>query len=446
MLAFGLWPSPARTDDPIGKSTRRPRLEIVPSRALFDEKVSIRLRGVEPNQRITLRARLKDRSNALWESHADFVADEKGVVDVDTRKPVSGTYSEVDGAGLFWSMSPVPDLKEVSPFDPLDASAMASTPVIITAEIAGNALVSETLERMFAGPDVIRIPVRREDLAGTFFRPRRPGRYPGIIVMGGSRGGLQEQRAALLASHRYATLALAYFNFEHLPPKLVDIPLEYFATAIRWMRSQDAVSDKLGVMGASRGGELALLLGATFQQIKAVISYAPSSVVWPGLSPDGSSRASWTYEGIPLPYMRNPTLEEAARVPNREPVSTTPLALITLADAEAVASAAIPVERINGPVLLISGNDDQLWPSSVMSEMVMKRLAERGHPFEDEHFDYKGTGHGIPVPNAPTTTVSQSFLPAAKRVIAYGGNARQTALAASDSWSRVLAFLEVNLK
>jgi pimeloyl-ACP methyl ester carboxylesterase len=78
---------------------------------------------------------------------------------------------------------------------------------------------------------------------------------------------------------------------------LGNIPLEYFATAIDWLQAQDSVrSDKLAIVGGSRGGELALLLGATFPQINAVVAYAPSSVLWGGAGATSASCA-WVYAG-----------------------------------------------------------------------------------------------------------------------------------------------------
>ena len=46
-----------------------------------------------------------------------------------------------------------------------------------------------------------------------------------------------------------------------------------------------------------------------------------------------------------------------------------------------VAAASIAVEKINGPVMVISGTDDQLWPSTRFSEMVIERLEAHDHPF-----------------------------------------------------------------
>ena len=46
--------------------------------------------------------------------------------------------------------------------------------------------------------------------------------------MFGAAGGIMEIRAALLAAHGFAAMALAFFNFEDLPKELIDVQLEYF--------------------------------------------------------------------------------------------------------------------------------------------------------------------------------------------------------------------------
>ncbi len=132
-----------------------------------------------------------------------------------------------------------------------------------------------------------------------------------MIVFGGWAGGIREGGAEALASEGFAALALAYLGMDPLPRDLVEIPLEYFAEAIAWLKAQPAVNaDRIAVMGNSKGGELALLLGATYpEDVKAVVGYVPSAVVWQGMPSDQWSyspypRSSWSLGGEPLPFVR----------------------------------------------------------------------------------------------------------------------------------------------
>jgi hypothetical protein len=60
-----------------------------------------------------------------------------------------------------------------------------------------------------------------------------------------------------------------------------------------------------------------------------------------------------------------------------------------------VQAAAIPVEKINGPILLLSGEDDQIWPSTFMARQIMKRLDAARFPFRHEHVSFPNAGHLI---------------------------------------------------
>ena len=193
-------------------------------------------------------------------------------------------------------------------------------------------------------------------------------------------------------------------------------------------------------MGASRGGELALLLGATFPEIRGVIAYAPSGVTWPGIGREHSPqpRASWTVRGMPVPFVP-PAPPSAAEVSGGA-IAFTPWFLECLKDTDAVARAEIAVEKINGPVLMISGKDDRMWPSTVLSEIAMRRLERHRFPHRYRHLSYDGAGHAIMFPYTPST-ITEIFHPVARSLMAFGGTPKATAAARADSWREALKFL-----
>jgi len=295
---------------------------------------------------------------------------------------------------------------------------------------------------------VRQIQVREDGLRGTLFLPTGKGPWPGVIVLGGSDGGLPGSDAAFLAGKGDAALALAYFHYEDLPNSLENIPLEYFQTAIHWLQARkDIRHNNIAVLGVSRGGELALLLGATFADIHPVVAISPSSVVWGGLGTNANSdtQPAWTWRGKPLPFMDSSDLtheqwKQIIPLTKSDPLNYVPLFQAVLANTAAVAKASIPVEKINGPVLLVSGNDDKLWPSTQMADMVMKRLAKARHPFPDRHLAYPGAGHYIPLPNMPVST--NIFIhPIDKVKLEMGGDPEQTEAAGADAWPRIVDFL-----
>lgn len=145
-------------------------------------------------------------------------------------------------------------------------------------------------------------------LVATLHVPTRAGRSPAVIVLSGSDGGVASANiyGEPLAASGFVALCLAYFAIDGLPQDLSRIPLEYFKQAIDWLGVHSAVDGtRLAVFGSSRGGEAALLVGATFPEITAVVANVPSHVVWQGINRDPSIKtSSWTRDGAELPYAR----------------------------------------------------------------------------------------------------------------------------------------------
>lgn len=417
-----------------------PRIKITPNSAFIGQPVKIILRDFPTRQLVAVQLLCTNALGQIWQSHAEFLTDRHGNANLATQVPISGTYRHADPAGLFWSQSfadsNAPALGKS--LDPWHYNLMAS--------VNSRTLATATMERYFLSPGVRQIQVRDHGLRGTLFLPSGRGPWPAVIVLGGSEGGMPYPPGnAYLAAKGYAVFALAYFRYEDLPKSLESIPLEYFRTAIQWLQARDDIRrNSIAVMGGSRGGELTLLLGATFPEIHAVVAISASSVLWGGLSTNSDSweTPAWTWHGKPLPFMNDLKLtdgewREANQIYQTNSGAASAWFVIQHGNPAAVAAAAIPVDKINGPILLISGREDKLWPSTQMEDMVMKRLAEARHPFPDGHLAYPGAGHFIPVPNAPTTT---------SLVVDLGGDPEQTAAAAADVWPRIVKFLNQSLK
>jgi dienelactone hydrolase len=384
------------------------KLRVFPDPVRVDEPFAITLKDLSPWQRVTLRARFVDAFDVEWTSRATFRADFRGTVDVSRQSPIEGTYTVKDPMGLVWSAYAQGASYAIS---------LSAQPLLITAETGGETAQVE-VTRTLLTDEITSTDVRERGLYGRFFRPATGGPVPGMLVLGGSDGGLAPyaiREATLLARHGFAALALAYFYMGSLPYRLAGIPLEYFGSAIGWLKDQPSVrGDRLGVIGTSRGGELALLLGAHYPDLEAVVSYGGSGLVFP--SPTGPEPA-WTFRGEPLPWISNPFD-------------------ILRADPEQFERAEIPVERTNGPVLLISGDADQVWPSTQLSQVAMDRLGRYERHYGDEFRHYSDAGHGIQPPYLPTTPGTYY----------YGGDLKGNAAANEDSWPRVLSMLDGRLR
>ncbi len=280
-----------------------PTIRVQPDNDLQDIPLSIRLSGFFPRQLVMVTAEMVTRDHFRWRSAAMFVVGADGEVDVGTTAPVGGFYSGVSPMGLIWSMEGIGRPESEAP------TTSVRLPVTVTfrAEARNGERAEASVIRALVGPGVTSKPLAEDGLLGVWYLPPGDGPHPAVIVLGGSEGGLPGRSAApLLASHGYATLALAYFGLPGLPRGLVNIPLEYFGRAIAHVRATIAPrNDFVAVHGGSRGGELALLVASLSADIRAVVAVVPSGVVSGAIGPsefgDSRPRGAWTLGGSPYP-------------------------------------------------------------------------------------------------------------------------------------------------
>lgn len=279
-----------------------------------------------------------------------------------------------------------------------------------------------------------RTPIREDGLVGTLFHSRETKNA--VICLGGSNGGLPEERAEILARHGFTTLALAYFAYEGLPPTLNQIPLEYFEKAIERMFSESGI-EKVALWGGSRGGELALLLGTLFpSMISAIAAHVPSSVVF-GSFPENSP--AWTYRGTPVtPIAPFQFSQKITGSSEQTAISMTHCFLKSMEDREAYKAAQIPVEKLECPLLLISAGDDRMWPSKLFAEQVEQRLMQYQSPIQCTHYSYKDVGH------APSKGES-GFHPIFDRWFAFGGKPEENKKAAGEWIEKTIDFFKESL-
>ncbi len=375
---------------------------------LIDDVVPIIVEGLPPQARVTIEARNGGESNPLVSS-ATFAAGADGRVDLTSMAPVKGDYSGVDAMGLFWSARRGHSRVGPRAADDNDTPDELSD-WTLTASNDGGVIARHIVKR-YAVANVTMTRVRERGLVGTFYQPAGEGRHPAMIVLTGSGGGVPPPSgpAGGFASRGYAVLALAYFNAEKLPPTLSNIPLEYFGTAVEWLASQPSVDpDRIGVYGHSRGAELALLLGVMYR-FSVVVAVAPSNVVNRGCC-DRFSAVAWTAHG--------------------KGVSV---------------GSEIPVERIAGAVLLISGKDDGVWQSTRMANAIESRLERSHFAFPHKHLAYDHAGHALARPYTITTNIDSLRHPLTGNLMRMGGTPEGTAHARDDAWRQTLEFVKANL-
>jgi dienelactone hydrolase len=304
---------------------------------------------------------------------------------------------------------------------------LTATAAGVFAPVLAQAQASAPSQTIVPAPD---------GLVGELHLPPGPGRSPGLLILGGSEGGHGPayRFAKTFADRGFASLGLAYFADPGVPATLENVPLEYFARAIDWLSAQPGVDPKrIGIFGGSKGAEAALLIAARDKRIKAVVAGVPSSVAWQGYNPANFTNPgpSWIEGGKPVPFAPY----------DRSAPFRGLLDLYQRSLAKAPAGAVIPVERIQGPVLLVSARDDKLWPSAAMGDAVIARLDKAKFPYAHRNLAYDSAGHaGFGEPLPPGTVVPPALLAQT------GGTAEGNLAMRADAWPKILAFLDETLK
>lgn len=410
-------------------------IQISPPEGPIDEPFAVRIEGLPPGQPFILRAALKDDEGRDWQSWAGYLADGEGRADLANLAPRHGSFDGSGTDGLFSSMDLTGEARGRARFA---YSAQLPMQIRLTAEVSRQAVATATATRYIRPPAGEVEQLREAGLAGTLFRPPGGRPAPGVVVIGGSEGGIPEATAALLSGRGFAALAVGHFGVSGLPDALERIPLESFDRAIAWLLRHPGVSgDRVGIVGTSKGAEAALLIGSGSRRVGAIAAYAPSSVAWSCICPR-PGEPSWTRDGQPVAFIP-PGTDPTYAPPAGTPIEPAVHYLYRIGHHSAARAAEIPVESILAPVLLVWGHEDRLWPSAESVRRIQERRRRSAKPPFAE-LGYAGAGHLIGLPGLPAgSTIVGGRLET-------GGSPRKNAAASLDSWARVIAFLDRALR
>ncbi|XP_026347273.3 peroxisomal succinyl-coenzyme A thioesterase [Ursus arctos] len=394
-------------------------------RCRWDEPVRIAVRGLAPGQPVTLRASLRDEKGALFRAHARYQADADGLLDLERAPALGGSFVGVEPMGLLWALEPD---KPLWRFVKLDVQK----PFAVELEVldghepdAGRLLGRAVHERDFLGPGVRREPVRAGRVRATLFLPPGLGPFPGIIDIFGTGGGLMEYRASLLAGHGFATLALAYYNFEDLPKEINSIHLDYFEEALCYMLQHSEVKGpSIGLLGISLGADICLSMASFLKNISATVSINGSGF---------SGKRGIHYKRTWIPSLGHDL--------RRIKVAFSGLLDVVDIRNDIVGGhenpSMIPIEKAQGPILFIVGQDDHNWRSELYAQIASQRLQAHGKE-KPQIISYPGTGHYIEPPYFPLCPASVPKI--LNKPVIWGGEPRAHSRAQEDAWKQILTF------
>lgn len=188
--------------------------------------------------------------------------------------------------------------------------------------------------------------------------------------------------------------------------------------------------DPTYLVGSGRASEAALELAQHCPGLKAVILFSGS----------GLRFSPWTIKGRSQPAV---DCDHSQLRPG-------PVVCTRKVYAAAVASKTnrergrIEVEKVEAPLYLFSGLDDQIWPSSAFSELAAQRRKQVGCSYSTIHRTFEGVGHDIGpewgLPTLPTTERTISH-PSTGTRLTLGGKMGRQSRARRECWDLLLQIL-----
>lgn len=313
--------------------------------------------------------------------------------------------------------------------------------------LLGLGIIGCLLVAYFIADSVLYTGVKPRRIAdygfqGNYFVKKDSPQKAAIILIGGGQWG--DYWAQQFSNSGFVGLSLSYTGEENLPKLLEEINLEYFEFALKWLKEQAAVDpNKILVMGASRNAELALLIASIFpNHVSGVIAYAPSSVSWSNtVLPYNSDelKPSWKYKGTAIPYI--PMEKITGNQSNK--IDYIAYWKKGLSKTDYFTSASIKVENTNGPILLFSGKDDLVWPSSLMADRIEQRIVASNFKHSFQNIQYENAGHLIsthPEINSGSRTGTIT-IDGKEYELNYGGTTEGDKAAKQDATRRLMKFI-----
>ncbi|HEU5038086.1 MAG TPA: acyl-CoA thioester hydrolase/BAAT C-terminal domain-containing protein [Nocardioides sp.] len=262
------------------------------------------------------------------------------------------------------------------------------------------------------------------EVEGVRFVPDDPTGV-GALVLAGSSGRIDTARAELLARHGVTAESVRWFGGVDQHDGPWEIALELFLGRVDALARECA---RVLVLGTSFGAEAALLTGALHPGVDAVVAFAPSDVVWAGVTSAGRMTSHWLLDGDPLAYV---PFDDGWEPDTDPPAYVGLYEASRVRYAESLRDAAIPVEKIR-ELVLVAGGDDRVWPAVTMSRSIEAR--RRLHDLDTVVVTDPAAGHRAILPGEPIVTGGTRM----RR----GGTAEADRRIGAAAWARISDLLD----
>ena len=265
--------------------------------------------------------------------------------------------------------------------------------------------------------------------------------FPGVIDLLGATGGLVEFKAALLASHGFAALALAYIDFDDLPAFPPYHEMEYFEDAANWLSSHPKVLPHgIGIHAICYGAMIALLMAnLQMKPVKAIAAISPLIHVYPTAF---KYKGSFISEVAHFDQSKKVQVKDGSICRNVFPTATNSNI------PESKYPYLAPVENLSCPLLLVYGTDDLNVDATFSVNLIRDRLRKQGKENQYSVLRYPGAGHLIEPPYTPhfyATYAKRAGAVSGDHHIVWGGETKCHARAQEGAWPEIIGFLRNNI-
>lgn len=235
-------------------------------------------------------------------------------------------------------------------------------------------------------------------------------RHLSLILLHGSQGGSDPEfawYARLWAKLGYSVLAYCYFDCDRrpdaLPATLKNVEASKVLEAVEWLKQQSFSDGKVAILGFSMGAELALIVGSLDDDRRspdALIAHSPGQFFDPPFNPNWVKPGCWTCIGqckTAAPRHPDPNFSWHPYCGPDTPDTLDYAKSGWLTYGMSVPSGTrIPIEKFDGPILLIQGENDTAWHGRGQTRDIEESLKKFGksptaYYFPDAGHDFAGT-------------------------------------------------------
>ena len=279
-------------------------------------------------------------------------------------------------------------------------------------------------------PRVAPVKLSEPDILGEYYaKPNQPARRPGILLLHGSEGAISFTRfsAEGLAWEGFPSLAIQWFGGKSQPKNLVEVPLETIKRGVDWLVRQPEVDGRrIHLIGVSRGAEAALTYASLDSRITKVVAVSPSAMRFQGFIDYATpcTQAAFSWQAKPLAFSMINFAEA------KKPELQYQEALLAKENQASWSK----IEDVNGPIMLVSGDQDVVWPSSLLAGAAVERLQSKKFKHKVQWERYPNAGHLLMTP-------AGSFRKGMAGPTTYGGTKNGVAFALLDVWPKMIKFL-----